>query len=37
MAKTVSIRIKCMVAVVLGMVSISNIHSADVTGTWKAE
>ncbi len=37
MAATRSIRIQCIAVVVLGLVTISNVQAADVTGTWKAE
>lgn len=37
MTRTASMRINCMVAVVLGLVTISSVQAVDVTGTWNAE
>jgi len=37
MITTMSIRTKSIAAVVLGLLAISNIQAADITGTWKAE
>jgi enterochelin esterase-like enzyme len=37
MTRTVSTKIKWMVAVVLGLVTISSVQAAEVTGTWNAE